>query len=241
MAEIPSDPLIDIEDISKIVRVSPPPVLERTTTQYSQVAYAPGADDYWTKAQLYYKTGLCLACDYLNIKNPSDEWDVWIASITSVALALRHTQLLQHFNTAASIANTDALTVGICADMQDTWYNLVSDLRTLYTRNGISSDISDVLSRISTNAATSIVLREIVTTVHTLSVSVSYGSWICTAETPVPIGTLSQAVLRAAIRLNAYHSLAVVGVNAESIPEHGFISTTYMEAVMWNEYISNTA
>ena len=239
MAEIPSDPLIDIEDISKSVRAAPPPVLERTVTQYAQVAYAPGADEYWTKAQLYYKTGLCLACDYLNIKTPPDEWDVWIASITSVALALRHTQLLQHFPSSASVASIDALTDGICADMQDTWYNLVSDLRTLYTRNGIADDMQQSLPRIPTNAATAIVLREIVAAVRTLSVS--YSSWLCGEDVLVSIGTVSQAILRAAIRLNAYHSLAVVGVKPESIHDHGFLSTTYMEVVLWNELVSNSA
>lgn len=239
MAEIPSDTLIDIEDISKSVRAAPPPVLERTATQYAQVAYAPGADEYWTKAQLYYKTGLCLACNYLNIKTPPDEWDVWIAPITSVALALRHTQLLQHFPISASIANIDALTDGICADMQDTWYNLVSDLRTLYTRNGIADDMQQSLPRIPTNAATAIVLREIVTAVHTLSVS--YSSWLCGDDFLISIGTISQAVLRAAIRLNAYHSLAVAGVKLESIPDHGFLATTYMEVVLWNELVNNSA
>lgn len=238
MAEIHSDPLIDIDDISKSVRGTPPPVLERTVTQYAQVAYAPGADEYWTKAQLYYKTGLCLACDYLNIVTPPDEWDDWLAPITSVALALRHTQLLQHFPSSASIASIDALTEGICADMQDTWYNLVSDLRTLYTRNGIADDMAQVLPRIPTNAATAIVLREIVTAVHTLSVS--YYSWLCGVDVLVSIGTVSQAILRAAIRLNAYHSLAVVGVKQESIIEHGFLATTYMEVVLWNELASNS-
>lgn len=239
MAEIPSDTLIDIEDISKSVRVAPPPVLERTATQYAQVAYAPGADEYWTKAQLYYKTGLCLACDYLNIKTPPDEWDVWIAPITSVALALRHTQLLQHFPISASVANIDALTEGICADMQDTWYKLVSDLRTLYTRNGIADDMQQSLPRIPTNAATAIVLREIVTAVHTLSVS--YSSWLWGNDFLISIGNVSQAVLRAAIRLNAYHSLAVASVKLESIPDHGFLATTYMEVVLWNELVGNSA
>ena len=239
MAEIHSDPLIDVEDISKSVRGTPPPVLERATTQYTQVAYAPGADEYWAKAQLYYKTGLSLACDYLNIKTPPDEWDVWISSITSVALALRHTQLLQHFSSAASVASIDALTEGVCADMQDTWYNLVSDLRTLYTRNGIADDMAQVLPRIPTNAATAIVLREIVTAVHTLSVS--YSSWLCGEDVLVSIGNVSQAILRAAIRLNAYHSLSVVGIKPETISDHGFLATTYMEVVLWNEIVSNSA
>lgn len=237
MAEIPSDPLIDIEDISKSARAAPPPVLERTSTQYTQVAYAPGSDEYWASAAASYKQGLLDACTEFNVPMPPDGWTAWATSIISVALALRHTQLIYRFPPAASSSSPSSLTDGICADMQTTWLALVSDIRLTFTRMGIGEDTCAVLPRMHDIAATSVVLREVITASSTIHST--YPMWIGSEDSPIPIGTLAQAILRAAIRMNAYYEMAVEA-NLKDTPllvhDHGSIASTYMEFSMWEEW-----
>ena len=237
MAEIHSDPLIDIEDISKSVRVAPPPVLERTSTQYAQVAYAPGADEYWAVATSAYKQGLLDACKDFDVAPPPDSWTSWVTAITSVAIALRHTQLIYRFPPASVSSCPSSLTEGICSDMQTTWLALISDIRTTFTRMGLGEDVPSVLPRLHDIAATSVVLREIVTA--STSIHSTYPMWIGSEDSPIPIGTLAQAILRSAIRMNAYYEMAVEA-NLKSAPllvhDHDTIASTYMEFSMWEEW-----
>lgn len=237
MAEIPSDPLIDIEDISKSVRVAPPPVLERTVTQYTQVAYAPGSDEYWASASAAYKQGLLDACTEFSVTPPPDSWTAWVSSVTSVALALRHTQLIYRFPPASVSSSPSSLTEGICADMQTTWLALISDIRTTFTRMGLGEDVHSVLPRLHDIAATSVVLREIVTA--SSAVHSTYPMWIGSEDSPIPIGTLAQTILRAAIRMNAYYEMAVEANLRDiplAVPDHDTIASTYMEFSMWEEW-----
>ena len=237
MAEIPSDPVIDVSSISKSVRGTPPPVLERTSTQYTQVAYAPGSDEYWWAAASTYKQGLLDACKEFDVAPPPDSWTSWVTPITSVALALRHTQLIYRFPPAASSSSPSSLTEGICADMQTTWLALVSDIRLTFTRMGIGEDTCAVLPRMHDIAATSVVLREVITA--SSGIHSAYPTWIGSEESPIPIGTFAQSILRAAIRMNAYHEMSVEA-NLHNkplvVPDHGTLASTYMEFTMWEEW-----
>lgn len=237
MAEIHSDPLIDIEDISKSVRVAPPPVLERTSTQYAQVAYAPGNDAHWAQATAAYKDGLQQACNSFSVPPPTDGWTAWVSSVTSVALALRHTQLIYRFPPASVSSSPSSLTEGICSDMQTTWLALISDIRTTFTRMGLGEDVPSVLPRLHDIAATSVVLREIVTASSTIHST--YPMWIGSEDSPIPIGTLAQAILRASIRMNAYYEMAVEANLKNTtlvVHDHDTIASTYMEFSMWEEW-----
>ena len=237
MAEIHSDPLIDVEDISKSVRGTPPPVLERATTQYTQVAYAPGAGSNWEVATSAYKQGLLDACTSFGVTPPPDSWASWITAVTSVALALRHTQLIYRFPPASVSSCPSSLTEGICADMQTTWLALISDIRTTFTRMGLGEDVPSVLPRLHDIAATSVVLREIVTASSTIHSA--YSMWIGSEDSPIPIGTLAQAILRAAIRMNAYYEMAVeadLRTCPLDVHDHDTIASTYMEFSMWEEW-----
>lgn len=236
MAEIHSDPLIDIEDISKSVRGTPPPVLERTTTQYAQVAYAPCVGTSWLVATSAYKQGLLDACTAFSVTPPPDSWTAWVTAVTSVALALRHTQLIYRFPPASVSSCPSSLTEGICSDMQTTWLALISDIRTTFTRMGLGEDVPSVLPRLHDIAATAIVLREIVTA--STSIHSTYPMWIGSEDSPIPIGTLAQAILRAAIRMNAYYEMAVEANLKDTtllVHDQG-IAATYMEFSMWEEW-----
>ena len=224
-------------EVVKTTRASPPPVLERTSTQYTQVAYAPGSDEYWAAASSAYKQGLLDACTEFSVTPPPDSWAAWVTSITSVALALRHTQLIYRFPPASVSSCPSSLTEGICSDMQTTWLALISDIRTTFTRMGLGEDVPSVLPRLHDIAATSVVLREIVTA--STSIHSTYPMWIGSEDSPIPIGTLAQAILRAAIRMNAYYEMAVEA-NLRTCPldvhDHDTIASTYMEFSMWEEW-----
>lgn len=224
-------------EVVKTIRASPPPVLERTSTQYTQVAYAPGSDEYWASAAASYKQGLLDACKEFDVAPPPDSWTSWVTPITSVALALRHTQLIYRFPPSASSSIPSSLTGGICADMQTTWLALVSDIRTTFTRMGLGEGVPAVLPRLHDIAATSVVLREIVTAASTIHST--YPMWIGSEDSPIPIGTLAQAILRAAIRMNAYYEMAVeakLRTCPLDVHDHGTIASTYMEFTMWEEW-----
>lgn len=244
-AHVEHDILLDDEgdsaepvvEVVKTTRASPPPVLERTSTQYTQVAYAPGSDEYWAVATSAYKQGLLDACTAFSVTPPPDSWTSWVTSITSVALALRHTQLIYRFPPASVSSCPSSLTEGICSDMQTTWLALISDIRTTFTRMGLGEDVPSVLPRLHDIAATSVVLREIVTA--SASIHSTYPMWIGSEDSPIPIGTLAQAILRAAIRMNAYYEMAVEA-NLRATPllvqDHDTIASTYMEFSMWEEW-----
>ena len=244
-ARVEHDILLDDEDgvaepvveVVKTTRASPPPALERTNTQYTQVAYAPGSDEYWAVATSSYKQGLLDACTEFSVTPPPDSWASWVTSITSVALALRHTQLIYRFPPASVSSCQSSLTEGICSDMQTTWLSLISDIRTTFTRMGLGEDVPSVLPRLHDIAATSVVLREIVTA--STSIHSTYPMWIGSEDSPIPIGTLAQAILRAAIRMNAYYEMAVEA-NLRTCPldvhDHDTIASTYMEFSMWEEW-----
>ena len=244
-AHVEHDILLDDEgdsaepvvEVVKTTRASPPPVLERTNTQYTQVAYAPGSDEYWAAASSAYKQGLLDACTAFSVTPPPDSWTSWVTAVTSVALALRHTQLIYRFPPASVSSCPSSLTEGICSDMQTTWLALISDIRTTFTRMGLGEDVPSVLPRLHDIAATSVVLREIVTA--STSIHSTYPMWIGSEDSPIPIGTLAQAILRAAIRMNAYYEMAVEA-NLKDTPllvhDHDTIASTYMEFSMWEEW-----
>lgn len=243
-AHVEHDILLDDEgdsdepagEVVKTIRSAPPPVLERTTTQYAQVAYAPGVGTSWLVATSAYKQGLLDACTAFSVAPPPDSWTAWVTAVTSVALALRHTQLIYRFPPASVSSCPSSLTEGICSDMQTTWLALISDIRTTFTRMGLGEDVPSVLPRLHDIAATAIVLREIVTA--STSIHSTYPMWIGSEDSPIPIGTLAQAILRAAIRMNAYYEMAVEA-NLKDTPllvhDHG-IAATYMEFSMWEEW-----
>lgn len=224
-------------EVVKTTRASPPPVLERTNTQYTQVAYAPGTGSSWEVATSAYKQGLLDACTAFSVTPPPDSWTSWVTAVTSVALALRHTQLIYRFPPASVSSSPSSLTEGICSDMQTTWLALISDIRTTFTRMGLGEDVPSVMPRLHDIAATSVVLREIVTASSTIHST--YPMWIGSEDSPIPIGTLAQAILRAAIRMNAYYEMAVEA-NLKDTPllvhDHDTIASTYMEFSMWEEW-----
>lgn len=224
-------------EVVKTTRSAPPPVLERTSTQYTQVAYAPGVGSSWEVATSAYKQGLLDACTAFSVTPPPDSWTSWVTAVTSVALALRHTQLIYRFPPASVSSCPSSLTEGICSDMQTTWLALISDIRTTFTRMGLGEDVPSVLPRLHDIAATSVVLREIVTASSTIHST--YPMWIGSEDSPIPIGTLAQSILRAAIRMNAYYEMAVEA-NLKDTPllvhDHDTIASTYMEFSMWEEW-----